>query len=275
MIRYILLIALIPCKVMADNDHPWRDEDSRKGYSSTFDPDTEDVGDILYIPEDPRKNDVQLKDKLFDAKISKEITNEYYQRFGRTEPEILDYRNPYLNTNYTEAQSLTFTDKQLADQQRSFGEYVIRRVGEYQFEEASKTNPDLKKVENVKEHVENTHFDISDNVKIRMKYQLSANTATFMVKNPILDISVKYELSAHQEVMSATRELGGNYSFVSNYYILNPTLDMILVRALSANMSVSFTYSPFHTFDYTPANTSAPVYGAKDSRYIAGMNWRF
>jgi hypothetical protein len=272
----ITLMMSLP-QAHADIAHPWRDEDAVKGYSSSADPEAEDTGVILYTVENPYKDEVVLKEKIFDQKLTKEITARYYEKFGRTEAEIIQNRTPYLNTNFSEGQSMVFNEEEYQRQQNKFGNYVIRRVAEYHFENEAKHNPDLKAVYETKQKIEKVDVSFSKNVKLRAKYQISSNMLVFTVKNPWMNMEMRKEFSDHETVISMYRDLGLDYSFITDYYLSNPTWDLIGKKVLTPNMSVTLTLSPFHTFDTSNVEdrSSPTLVRVKEKRAIAGMNYRF
>jgi hypothetical protein len=276
LITIISLIVSLP-QARADIAHPWRDEDAAKGYSASTDPEAEDTGVILYTVEDPYKDEVVLKDKIFDQKLTKEITARYYEKFGRTEAEIIQNRTPYLNTNFSEGSSMIFNEEDYQKQQSKFGNYVIRRVFEYHFENEAKNNPDLKSVYKAKQKIENVNMSFSENIKLRAKYQISSNTITATVKTPYMNFETRFELADHETVYSMYRDLGLDYSFITDYYIRNPTWDIIGKKALSSTMSLTLTLSPFHTFDTADVNSpaSSTLIHVREKRALAGMSYKF
>jgi hypothetical protein len=274
---FIAIISIYQSYALADAAYPWRDEDVRNGYTSKVNPENEDAGVILYTVEDPYKNEVKLKDKIFDEKLTKEITNRYYEKFGRTEAEIIENRTPYLNTNLTEAQSLSATEKDYQDQQKKFGNYVIRRVIEYHFDNEAKNNPDLRTVYETKQKVEKIDVSFSKNFKMRGKYNIAANTLSFTLKNPYMNAESRFEFADHEIVYSLFRDLPKKYSFISDYYVHNPTLDLILRKNVTSNLSFSFTYSPIHhysTQDINDIRSDKTVY-VNDTRFVAGTSYKF
>ncbi len=252
----LVMLLLLPT-AWADNNqasqYPWRQEDQRAGYEDEVLPENEEVGEILYSIPDPRASDPNLNDRIFSQKLTKEFETRYAEQFGRTSPEIIYTRTPYLTSNYTEGQSLTFDEEEYQDRQRRFGNFMLKRLVEFHIQNESKTNPQLKAVNEVKEKVEKVDVSFSKNYKLRAKYHISSNTARFSILNPYIDFTMRMELA---RTLSFNETLETVFSFQKSfndlgiatyidYYQRQKRLDIINSKAINSYMSVSLTVSPF------------------------------
>ena len=262
---------VLPSKTFASL-HPWRDEDSRPGYSEEVDQEKEGTGEILYSFDDPYKNEIRFSDKVFDPTLKKDITTRYQERFGRTEAEIIQSRTPYLNSNFSEGASITFNEEEYQKQQKSFGNYVAKRVVEYHFEKETKNNPDLRGVYEAKQTLENASASVGK-FKIRAKYRISSNSIIAYVRNPYVDVEARFEMSGEKEtVYSMSKHLPKGYSVVTDYYIENERWDLIGRKSLTDRLSVSISYSPFRTILIDDGGTTVEF---REEIGIAGLSYVF
>ncbi len=274
---FLFGISAVAPKALADMAHPWRNEDAARGYSNSADPESEETGTILYTVEDPYKDEVSLKDKIFDPELSKEITRRYYEKFGRTEAEIIQTRTPYMTTNFTEGQSQIFNEKDYQKQQDAFGNYMLRRVVEYHFDKQAKNNPDLKTVYETKQKLQKVDFSFSQNIKFRLKYKISSNTIDLTMKNPIVNLQTRMEFGEHEMIYTMYKDLGLDYSFITDYYVKHPALNIIGKKNLTPNLSISLTLSPFREYEVANPDdvSSSQTITIREKRAIAGLSYIF
>ncbi len=238
---------------MAQKDavHPWRQEDMRPGYVQEANPEDEETGEILYSIPNPNADRKDFQDEIFNEKLSKEFAQRYKEQFGRTEPEIVYSRTPYLNTNYTEGDSQTFDEKQYQEKQKKFGNFMAKRLVEFHVQNEAKTNPQLKAVNDIKEKVEKVDVSITPNFKLRAKYHISSNTARFSVVNPYADLSMRLEFSEENErVLTLQRDFeGSQLTTIIDYYFVRKRLDLIARMPLNDRTSFSLTFSPYREIE--------------------------
>jgi len=171
LINLFMALVVLSSEAAQAIDHSWREEDSRAGYSEELKPEDDEVGEILYTVDNPYRNDISMREQIFDPTLKKDITLRYQEKFGRTEAEIISARTPYLNSNFSEGASITFNEEEYQKQQQSFGNYVAKRVIEYHFEKEAKDNPSLRGVYEAKQSLENASVDAVP-FKPRAKYKI-------------------------------------------------------------------------------------------------------
>lgn len=246
---FILLLSLcIGFEQSYAKDFAWRQEDSRPGYTDDVQPIAEQSGQTLNYVENPYKNDIKLSDQIFDATISKEITQRYSEQFGRTEAEIVYERTPYLTNNFSENDSNVFNQEDYRRKQQKFGEFIAKRLTEYHFERKSKTDPTLKAINETKQKVEKVDLSFSSNWKLRLKYKISSNNLTTQLRNPYIDLSGRMELSGKETVVTVQKHFLKTYHFLTDYYLDKPRWDLIL-RKQFPKFDTSLTYIPFREIE--------------------------
>lgn len=252
-----MLIGGLFSQKLAAQEFPWRQEDGRRGYEEQAIPDNEEVGEILYSIPDPLKDEVSLKDYIFNDKLSREFEARYKEQFGRSSPEIIYSRTPYLTSNYTEGQSLTFDEVEYQQRQRKFGNFMLKRLVEFHIQNESKTNPQLKAVNNVKESVEKVDVSFSDNFKLRVKYHISSNTTRFSMMNPYLDFTIRMELArtlSFGDVLETVYSFQKSFQFSGtshylDYYEKQQRLDFTSIKQITPTVSASLLVSPFRDLE--------------------------
>lgn len=252
-----LLAGALFSQSLLAQEFPWREEDSRNGYEEESIPENEEVGEILYAIPDPQKNDSTLNEYIFTDKLSREFEQRYAEQFGRSSPEIIYTRTPYLTSNYTEGQSLTFDEEEYQERQRDFGNFMLKRLVEFHIQNEAKTNPQLKAVNNVKESVEKVDVSFSDNFKLRAKYHISSNTARFSMMNPYLDFTMRMELArtlSFGDVLETVYSFQKSFQFSGSthyldYYQRQNRLDFTSVKQITPKVYASLLVSPFRDLE--------------------------
>lgn len=252
--------------------HPWRDEDQKPGYAEEVNPEKEEAGEILYAVDNPYKNEVRFSEKMFDPTLKKDITQRYREKFGRTEAEIIQTRTPYLNSNFSEGASITFNEEEYQKSQKSFGNYVAKRVVEYHLEKEAKDNPDLRGVYEAKQTIENASASVGQ-FKVRARYRIASNSVLAYIKNPWVNLEGRFELSGNKEaVYSVSRGLGKGYSLVTDYYQDQDRWDFIGRKSVTDALSLSLLYSPYRKITYTEGTRS---YEGSERVVLAGLGYVF
>lgn len=269
----LALLSSLAAKAVPLAAHPWREEDLKPGYSEEAQPEKEEAGEILYAVDNPYRNEIRFSERVFDPALKKDITQRYQEKFGRTEAEIISARTPYLNSNFSEGESITFNEEEYQKQQRSFGNYIAKRVVEYHFEKEAKDNPDLRGVYEAKQTLENASASVGS-FKVRAKYRIASNSIIAYIRNPYVDLQARFEMSGDKEtVYSMSKDIGSGYSVLTDYYIERPRWDIVGRKMVTAALSFSLTYSPFRRIDVTDDN--AHLTTIDESLAIAGLNYVF
>ncbi len=252
--------------------HSWRSKDWKPGYSEKLDPAQERTGEILYVVEDPYKNEIAFSEKMFDPTLKKDIILRYQEQFGRTEAEIIQSRTPYLNSNFSEGESITFNEEEYQKQQQKFGNYIGKRLVEYHFENQAKSNPSLKGAYEAKQTIENASASVG-RFKIRARYRIASNSILTYIQNPFLDVQARFELSGDKEtVYSISRNFARNYSFLTDYYMGGTRWDIIARKGITSHLSVSVTYSPFREIE---VEENMKIVAVKESLALVGLSYIF
>lgn len=272
LINIFMALALLSFETAQARGYSWREEDLRPGYAEELKPENDEVGEILYMVDNPYRNDVKMSEQIFDPTLKKDITQRYREQFGRTEAEIITERTPYLNSNFSEGASITFDAEDYQVRQQKFGKYIAKRLGEHHLEKEAKESSSLRGVYVAKKTLENTSVS-AGSFKIRARYRLSSNSMLAYVKNPYLDFETRVELSGDREtVCSVSKNLGRGYSVYTDYYIVNPRWDIIGRKSLTPALSVSLTYSPIRTIE---VDEGAGLVKTKYTMGTVGLSYAF
>lgn len=130
-----------------------------------------------------------LNEAIFDRKLTKEFQSQYSYRFGATEAQqVMNSPGRYDQYTYYNDSNVSVQDYQAY--QRSFGNYMGRRLFEYHVDNWAKKDPSVRPLYEVKDKVSNLSVQMKKGYKFKWKYSLSGNYMDFRLENPY-DIETK------------------------------------------------------------------------------------
>lgn len=247
-----------------------QDEDSHPGYLSDV---SEERGDpsheFVIMPLTDPADKVKLIDKIFTEKLKLDLIKQYRETFGYTEYEQINN----TSSRFTDAQSadsnrLTSTDDFLA-KQNQFGNYMMKKMAEYHVDNYMKSNHDLKAVYETKQKLSNIEYKTSNGSKLKMRYDLASNTATFSLEKPEerfhKSIDVKLTSTAPNTIARASYDITKVLRIESNYGIEQEISTLILSRRLAPNLMVSMTAQSLQK--------DIDALTPQQNRLLLGMSW--
>lgn len=240
----LLLLAISPFRAHAD-DVPV--VGARPGYVFDVEKEKTQHDEELVLVEEPKPLK-PLKEKLFDEKVTKDIEQQYEQRFGFT-PMEQTMNAPQKDDAYIYNGDPTVTQAQYISYQRSFGEYVARKVMENQADHFFKDSPSMKGVYKFKDAFSNASVQSSSGYKLNYHYNLSGNTSELTIENPYhVETRVTLQLGNFQyRHMEETVNLGYNinelYRLDSYYKFYDGMLQLVATRKIAPGLRASLTGS--------------------------------
>ena len=202
----------------------------------------------MVMLEKPKEEKAPTKRVIFDEKLTKEFQAQYQYRFGQTSAEQT-INNPGRDSEYTfyNRQSIGVLDYQ--DQQHKFGDYMMRRLTEYHFDNWAKNDPDFKPVYQMKDKLSNLDVKVKDGYKLKWKYNLSGPSMEANLENPY---KVETRVQAMMNgVLSSPKELiySLGYNLTTRvkvealYREYQQLMQLVLSRRVTKHISVSLTGS--------------------------------
>lgn len=122
-----------------------------------------------------------LHEKIFNSELTNEFIFRYQQQFGRTEQEenyFLLNRDRYSITN----EGIIPAEKD--ERRRKFAEYMMKRLTEYHAENILKTDPQFKKVYELKQRIQNIEVKVTEQTRADMMYSFVGNFFNAKVTHP-------------------------------------------------------------------------------------------
>lgn len=202
---------------------------------------------LLLAPKEQKTS--TLHEKIFDSKISKEFTDRYEQRFGSSVSERL-LLNPEHMDYYDARQGTYISAEEYTEQQKSFGEYMMRRLTEYHFDNYAKTNEAVRPAYELKEKISQAKVKVGPSMSLDLKYSFSGNFMDVKILNPYMDARVVQEFSASTYEKPETRlflgyALNPNTQLESSLLGVDGIFSLTTKRKLNDSMSTSLTGSTY------------------------------
>ncbi len=134
-----------------------------------------DPVELVLVDKPDSLNGPNFNEKVFNHELSQEFIFKYQQIFGRTEQE----ENYYLiNRQGYFVSAGVLTSSQLDTARREFAQYMAKRLAEYHSDNALKTDPQFKKIYEIKQAVSNVNLQVSESTKFDMTYSFVGGTSS-------------------------------------------------------------------------------------------------
>lgn len=118
-----------------------------------------------------------------DAKLSREFTEKYEQKFGRSEAERT-YNAINRFTFYGYPSGSAETIEKHSQRQKEFGEYMVRRLVEEHVDRFAKSNPEVRPIYELKDRIANVDLQVRKGYKVKLHYSYSGNHLDVKLDNP-------------------------------------------------------------------------------------------
>lgn len=240
----------------------------RPGYTDNVDDEVSgDPQEMLLVEKPAVLDGPSIHEKIFNDQLSREFIFKYQQQFGRTEQEenyFLINKQGYSNSGGV------LTPTQEDDARRAFAEYMMKRLIEFHGENIMKTDPQLRKVYEIKQAVSNVNVSIGPSTRFDMTYGFVGNTAVGTFTNSVATVQAvvsmepsslvptapkEVNLSAHRAL---TRSLGGDMG----YLFYDKAVRMAFTQTITPTMNANFVESVHVTgIQYDPSREWLSLFG--------------
>jgi len=212
-------------------------EDVPAGYISSIDQDIPSPTTDLVVVKAPQgyASD-DASSTIFTQQLSKEFTERYEDKFGRTpiEQSLELSKGP---NEYGSNLSTTTEAQESQSKQKEFGEYMFRRLSEYHVDTFFRSDPKLKSVWELKEKVSNVSVEVRPGMKLNTNYSFSGNFVTATFENPYINARSRWEMSTssfgpgpiEETIVSLYRNITPQLA-LENYYRVNSETASIVTR---------------------------------------------
>lgn len=242
---------------------------ARPGYTFDVEKEKNQHDEELVLVEEPKPL-VPLKEKLFDQQLTKDIRSQYEQRFGFTAMEQTMNAPQNREQSYYYNGDPTVTAQQYQDYQRSFGEYVGRKVVETQVDKFFKSDPSMQGLYKFKDSVSNAAVQTKSGYKFSWHHNISGNESEFDLENPY-HVETKFIVqfngfspSTQEETINLGYNINSLYRLDSYYKFYDGVMQVVGTRRISSSLSASLTGSQ---------TTTAAGPSIRQSMLVMGISW--
>lgn len=224
------------------------------------------VEDLVIVG--PPETGMSLRERIFNAKLTKEFTDRYEQKFGRTEQQRA-YLASNNQTYYTDPFGFQGTPQEINNERRRFGEFMIRRLAEHHVENYAKHDPKARVVWEAKEKLSNVRLAIGRAVKVNAKYSLSGNSADIHLQNPWVGAKVTTYFGdsfVRETVISLSRGITPTIVAETHVAFDDGIVSLIGRKSFTAALSGSLTASTY---------THHGGVSRRESLYLAGLGFSY
>ncbi len=200
---------------------------------------------MLQPPPEPKK---QLKEVIFNEKLSREFQQQYEYRFGQSQAEQV-FNTVARSDEYTYYTGRNVTVQEYQKYQREFAEYMGRRLTEYHVDNWVKNDPDLRPVYEFKDRVSNLDVQMRKGYKLKWKYNFAGPNMDIRLENPY-DVTCKVRVEMNG-IISSPEELIYTLGYPVNKKVtvtavhrqMDGVYQLVGTRRISRNLSTSLTAS--------------------------------
>ncbi|MGE0634494.1 MAG: hypothetical protein AB7O96_18910 [Pseudobdellovibrionaceae bacterium] len=270
-LKFLILIIAMVAMMGVTNSRAHAEGSEYRGYTSDIRSEKKERFYEVFLLLAPRApQDQMLKDRIFDSKLSKEFVDRYDRKFGSSNSERL-IKNPEHFEFYDTRQGLYIDAQEYTEQQRSFGEYMIRRLTEYHLDNYAKSKPEVRPVYDLKEKLSKVEVKVAPGVSLDAKYSVSGNFIDLKLANSYVDTRVIHEFSASTYEKPETR-LVMTYTFSPKTQFEATLLGADGIASLTAKRSLTKTASGSLT---ASTYTYRGGYTEREHRVAGGIGWNF
>ena len=252
------------------------------GYTQDVKKEKDQITNEMVLPKEPPEQSALIKDILFDPKLEREFRDEYRKRFGQTEAEI-NFNAGSLNLGtsrfgdyfmyYGPGRGTSFiTSEELIVRQRSFADYMMRRMFEYHGDRYARSREDLRPAYEMKEKIAKVNVAVRKGYKVNLNYSYSGKYFRAKLENPYdIELAFRYDLapvyttrSGKEESFMFAYSINPRVNVDGVYNVEDGSANLSLWRKLGKKIGGTLTYSTYlHNRGYTQ----------QQSIYLVGFSW--
>jgi hypothetical protein len=241
-----------------------------------------ELADMIVI-HSPEEGNALLKDRIFNDTLSKEFRDQYQEKFGRTEAEQAYYSSNRF-TFYEDSYGFKGGVRELTNERRKFGEYMVRRLAEWHVENYAKSDPAVHAVWEAKEKLSKMNVNVS-RLKFNLAYQIASNEFDIKLDSPWLDSRLILQMNpSHfgpghidETTLAIGRDLTRTVRIESHYAVFDGQASLIGRKQLSSSLSTSLVASTYTQNPGIARKYDFNVNGiaVRESLFLAGVTYVF
>lgn len=237
---------------------------SQNGYVVDVESEKEEQYYEVYLAPPQGQLKVDYRNKIFNRELTREFQNRYHERFGYIDTDGLNYAANQF-TQFNENRGRVAALEQSVIKRRAFGEYMIRRLGEWHIDNYFKSEPSMRQVYELKEKYSNMQVEVAPSAKLDMHYSFSDNSAEFVLQNPYCDAKWRAEMdpkafgpsSIQENRIYIGRKLNARHYFRTTIVTADGLAKAEWWNKLAFGLSTTFyVTSPFKSEGYSRRESS-------------------
>ena len=250
-----------------------RNYQTHMGYLSDTDGERAKIVHEMVVVQPPTIDGPPLRERIFNEKLSKEFSDRYEEKFGRTEVERV-YNSPNRYTFYDDLYGFKGTPQEQTEERHKFADFMMRRLVEYHVDNFAQHNPRAKVIWEAKEKLSQMNVQVQQ-VRFDINYQIAGNTFDMKVKNPWFDLArVRMQMNPSaigpgpidETTVSIGRPITDRIGVEAHYKFTDGVATYIARRSITPNLGSTMTVSTF---------TRQSGLTIRESLYLGGLNYVF
>lgn len=250
-----------------------RDYGPHSGYLATVQEERDtDYQDVVFPPLPPKK-EADIREKIFNEKLTKEFRDRYEEKFGRTEVERV-YNSSNRFTYYSDLYGFKGTPQDLDDERRRYGDFVLRRLLEFHVDNYAQHDPKLRPAWEAKERIKEFKVEVGK-VQLDAQYSIAGNTFELRMRNPYFYLlQVRWQMDpgafGPAPLQETTYSVGYRMTRTivaeSHFKSFDGTVAFIQRKSFTDRFGVSLSESTF---------VADSGVSPRESKYLAGLTYIF
>jgi hypothetical protein len=248
------------------------------GYVNDLKDEKEIEAEELNYVQRPVEESAAIQEKIFNAELSQEFKERYERDLGFSSVEQR-YRMPSrIATNSvgnSEGGTYGFfiSEERTIRQQREFGGYVMRRLGEYHFDHYAKQEPSLRSAYEFKEKISNANVEVAPGYKFDMRYSLADHSIDMRLQNPFVRSSANVQVGDGQQAVRETtvivgRELTRTVDLNSYYRVKQGQFQLVGRKRMNKRVTTSLMGSTY-------VNQTERTLDTRERLVLGGLVWDY
>jgi hypothetical protein len=203
--------------------------------------------EMVMLPK-PKPPPKPIAKVIFDEKLTKEFQDQYRFRFGETQAEQV-INNPTRDEAFTYYNVTNLSAQQYQFFQQQFGNYMVRRLIEYHFDNWAKTDPDFRPVYQAKDRFSNLDVKVKEGYKLKWKYNLSGPSMEASLENPYkVETRVQFMMTGvlskpNEVIYSVGKQVTPAVKVAVVVKEMAKLEQIVFTRKMSKHITMSFTAS--------------------------------
>ena len=245
-------LALITSALWAPFAFAQRDYTDHSGYLVSTEGERDRRTSDMIIIQPPASDGPTLQQYIFNEKLSKEFSDRYEEKFGRTEVERV-YNSPNRYTYYDDMYGFKGTPEQANQERRDFADFMIRRLAEYHVDNFTKSNPRARVIWEAKERLSNVNVQVQQ-FRFDVNYEIAGNTFDMKIANPYLTMArVRIQMNpsalgpgpVDEATISLGRPVTKSLSLETHFKTQDGVISYIARQAITPRLGGTLTVSTF------------------------------